>query len=80
MLALFEAQDRSDFVEASTIALKVLQALIPDTADASQNTLSLDSLIMPVDIALSISQNPLIKMEFLLELEKVRIQSIIDSA
>lgn len=80
MLASFEAQDRADFDKAVAKTLKILHALMPKTTNNSQITSSSKSPATPLDIASTISQHPLIKMEFLFDSKKVKIQSIIDDA
>lgn len=79
MLASFEAQDRSDFDQAFAVALKIVRALMLEMANSSQFTSTFDSLSTPLDLALTISQNLLIKMDFLSKSKKVKIKSIIDN-
>lgn len=85
MLLSFEAQDRIEFERASTTTQKIVIALSPELAVSplscsSPEASSSSSLPPPPNIASSVNQNPLIKMEFLSAVEKARVKSIIDAA
>lgn len=78
VLGLFDAQDRADFDRASIVTQKLVRALTPKLTCNTQSDATSESLSTPPDIVSSISQNPLIKFEFLPEPEKIRVKSVID--
>lgn len=82
MLPSFESHDRLEFDRASSTTQKIVIALTLErvVSPLSSNSLETASSSSPLDIASIVHQNPLIKMEFLSETEKARVQTIIDAA
>lgn len=80
MLASLESQDRLEFDKALVVAHKIICTLILELTNNAQLSSTSNIPSTPPNIASIVSQNLLIKMEFLLESKKVRIKSIIDNA